>query len=961
MNFFAQLSFTQLGTDIDGEAAGDYNGYSVSMNSAGDRIAIGATYNDGNGADAGHVRIYEWDGTAWTQLGIDIDGEAANDKSGFSVSMNSIGDRVVIGAVNNDENGSYAGHVRIYEWDGTAWTQLGIDIDGEAADDKSGYSVSMNSAGDRIAIGARGNDGNGTYAGHVRIYEWNGAAWTQLGTDIDGEAAYDKSGHVSMNATGNRVAIGARFNSGSAVSAGHVRIYEWDGTAWTQLGTDIDGEGPHDQSGNSVSINSSGNRVAIGAFNNDGTWNNGSGVSTGHAGHVRIYEWDGTAWTQLGTDIDGEAASDDNGWSVSMNSAGDRVAIGAKGNDGNGAYAGHVRIYEWDGTAWIQEGTDIDGEAANDNSGYSVSMNAAGDRVVIGAYRNDGNGIDAGHVRIYSDTNVITQSTSCSATILNTSPNTVCWDPNFGGMEPDGGVTIQFTDTINIDTNYLSYVINPSPISFPFGSFWSYTSDSNTVLLYLYYLDGNNYDIIISYDDLSGYSCSDTVIVTIPDNATWNINGGFDGDVVCDSALNGSVGGIVFDGEPPYYAYMGPYSATSVGNPFGNQIDFYNIPPGNYNVTVADANNCSFTDYVEIIVSDPQINTSNDTICEGDSITLSLDPDDYSVYSVFWPDGSSLNNYTFSPIQSGFHFFNTEVLTPIFWNSNSCSDSIYIEVLNNSTFSEVLTLCDSIVWNGVTYDSSGVYSDTIQNSLGCDSILILDVTFVQPTYGNETLTACDSITWNGITYDSSGTFIDTIPNHLGCDSIVTIDVNLVGNYDMRFLVAPVSLIAPPFIFPFINATPNLVNYDFTWDFGDGTVIATNDTNITHEYQYNGVYTVKLIAEDMVNNCGVDTLEKVNLINCSGGPSLSIEEAFNNLVLYPNPARYVVNIDYGTEENFNNHYLEIINNLGQQVFLNTIDASNIQIPVSNLGSKGLYFINIRNENNDIIVTKHLIIN
>ena len=99
-----------------------------------------------------------------------------------------------------------------------------------------------------------------------------------------------------------------------------------------------------------------------------------------------------------------------------------------------------------------------------------------------------------------------------------------------------------------IDTNYLSYVINPSlPFSFPFGSFWSYTSDSNTVLLYLYYLEGNNYDIIISYDDLSGYSCSDTVVVTIPDNATWNINGGFGGDVVCDNTSNGSVYGVVYD------------------------------------------------------------------------------------------------------------------------------------------------------------------------------------------------------------------------------------------------------------------------------------------------------------------------------------------------------------------------------------------------------------------------------
>ena len=38
---------------------GDYSGYSVSMNSAGDRVAIGAPYNDGTASDAGHVRIYD--------------------------------------------------------------------------------------------------------------------------------------------------------------------------------------------------------------------------------------------------------------------------------------------------------------------------------------------------------------------------------------------------------------------------------------------------------------------------------------------------------------------------------------------------------------------------------------------------------------------------------------------------------------------------------------------------------------------------------------------------------------------------------------------------------------------------------------------------------------------------------------------------------------------------------------
>ena len=45
----------------------------------------------------------------------------------------------------------------------------------------------MNAAGDRLAIGAP-KDGMSN-AGHVRIYDWNGTAWIQLGADIDGEAA----------------------------------------------------------------------------------------------------------------------------------------------------------------------------------------------------------------------------------------------------------------------------------------------------------------------------------------------------------------------------------------------------------------------------------------------------------------------------------------------------------------------------------------------------------------------------------------------------------------------------------------------------------------------------------------------------------------------------------------------------------------------------------------------------
>ena len=48
--------------------------------------------------------------------------------------------------------------------------------------------------------------------------------------------------------------------------------------------------------------------------------------------------------------------------------------------------------------------------------------------------------------------------------------------------------------------------------------------------------------------------------------------------------------------------------------------------------------------------------------------------------------------------------------------------------INNSTYNfENITVCDSIEWNGTTYDTSGIYSFTTTNSVGCDSIITLDL------------------------------------------------------------------------------------------------------------------------------------------------------------------------------------------------------------------------------------------
>ena len=125
------------------------------------------------------MRVFDLVGSAWTQVGADIDGEASSDFSGWSVALSSDGTRLAVGAYGNDGTGSYAGHVRVFDWSGSAWTQLGGDIDGEAADDRSGYSVALSSDGSRLAVGAYGNDGTGSNAGHVRVFDYGGVLKTK--------------------------------------------------------------------------------------------------------------------------------------------------------------------------------------------------------------------------------------------------------------------------------------------------------------------------------------------------------------------------------------------------------------------------------------------------------------------------------------------------------------------------------------------------------------------------------------------------------------------------------------------------------------------------------------------------------------------------------------------------------------------------------------------------------------
>lgn len=389
LNSAISIAQTQIGSDINGEAADDWSGWSVSSSSDGSIIAIGAKNNDGNGANSGHVRIYKNISGTWTQTGADINGQAAGDTSGHSVSISANGTIVAIGAPGNG-----AGYTRVYQNVSGNWTQIGSDIIGEAIYDDSGESVALSADGSIVAIGASYNTGNGAGSGHVRVYKNVSGAWTQIGSDINGEAAGDRSGlHVSISADGNTVAIGSPYSDANGTESGQVRVFENVAGVWTKIGANINGTADTNF-GYGVRISADGSTVAAGA-----PYSNESGNNTGH---VRAYKNIAGVWTQIGTDIVGEAALDRSGYNLSMSADGSILAIGAYQNDGNGSNSGHVRIYKDVSGAWIQIGSDIDGEADSNYSGYSVSLSSSGNIVAIGAYLNDSsNGANSGHVRVY--------------------------------------------------------------------------------------------------------------------------------------------------------------------------------------------------------------------------------------------------------------------------------------------------------------------------------------------------------------------------------------------------------------------------------------------------------------------------------------------------------------------------------------------------------------------------------
>jgi hypothetical protein len=170
--------------------------------------------------------------------------------------------------------------------------------------------------------------------------------------------------------------------------------------------------------------------------------------------------------------------------------------------------------------------------------------------------------------------------------------------------------------------------------------------------------------------------------------------------------------------------------------------------------------------------------------------------------------------------------------------------------------------CDSYTTSsGITYTQSGVVYDTIFSGIGNGIIYLtinLTISNSLQTSFSETICFGDTYTWNNQDYAYSGLFTQNLQTINGCDSIVTLNLTVNSNNAILIQANPTFGNAPLNVL-FNNQTANLSNYNFTWNFGDGTSQQSNAPFLSHTYTQDGYSDVTIFAENTATGCITSSL------------------------------------------------------------------------------------------------------
>ncbi|MFT6921163.1 MAG: hypothetical protein ACJA1C_000157 [Crocinitomicaceae bacterium] len=251
--------------------------------------------------------------------------------------------------------------------------------------------------------------------------------------------------------------------------------------------------------------------------------------------------------------------------------------------------------------------------------------------------------------------------------------------------------------------------------------------------------------------------------------------------------------------------------------------------------------------------------------------------------------------------------------------------------------------CNSYTWaqNAATYTASGMYYDTLTSSLGCDSIITLDLTINIPTTATDVVSSCSDYTWSvdGQVYNASGLYTAVIPNSAGCDSTITLDLTI-GAVD----VTTSTLVH--------TITANLAGATYQWiDCSNGNAVLTGETAQAYTATVNGDYAVIVTEGGCIDTSACVTINTISLVE---------NALLNNVDIYPNPSNGKFTIEV-TDLPLGTLNVQVVDARGR-VLLTTSKVltngnGNVEINIQDVEA-GIYFVNLTAGDNH--VTERIVI-
>jgi hypothetical protein len=367
---------------------GGYDSFGASVGISGTTAVVGAVFDDDMGPDSGSAYVFVDDAGVWTQQAKLV---AKDGKPGdyFGISVAVAGDRLIVGAAEAAANGVKTGAAYIYERANKVWTlKAKLAPSTGAAGDQFGYAVALE--GNVAIVGAPQSDAIGSDGGAAYVFKYNGTTWQEtakLLPSAGGPFGYF-GGAVALYGT---TALVGAWDDGSGLDAGAIFAYGENNGVWVQQAhlTASDGQ-TGDTFGFAVAIY--GNKAFIGAPYHDS--------ECVDSGAVYVFGRYSGQWCEeaiiLPTDKNAAQAF---GSSVAV--FGDMAALGSFWDDDNGDYSGSAYAYQLVDDVWTEKFKYLPNDGLPGQL-FGVATSMDGDRVVVGAYGDDDNGIDSGSAYTFS-------------------------------------------------------------------------------------------------------------------------------------------------------------------------------------------------------------------------------------------------------------------------------------------------------------------------------------------------------------------------------------------------------------------------------------------------------------------------------------------------------------------------------------------------------------------------------